>query len=337
MSTHLKQDGEFRFQVRENKAAFACGVLAIGLAFLIPVIRLLLPSGEGVGAFFYLPLFCMLAGGVACLLLYFNRKLIVDGINIYYVNWSGKARQFALDDIDCCKMGAGSSMNRIVLYDLNREVLCKLDFEMQGIAEFYQYLADNRIKTEWAVKRTNHRNSFMFLFDAIQKETAVQEEEIYCCSEQFYKKAERIFSDWESRNKHFQVKWEIGFSEYTAEDLRKKNRFLEQTSSIPDPLKNIPESYECVLEAYLKREDEYVVTNRGEEVRIILPYLSKTKSYQIGEKTRIRKADEKIMEEWLEEQLEMLGMELPRRRFHTEALTMGHRLRTTAGITIEKI
>ena len=87
----------------------------------------------------------------------------------------------------------------------------------------------------------------------------------------------------------------------------------------------------------MKREDEYVVTNRGEEVIILLPYLSKTRSYKIGEKTRIRKADEMSMEEWLEEQLEMLIKELPKRRFHTEAHTMGHKLRKTAGITIEKI
>lgn len=334
MSTYLKWDDGIKFQVRENKTALACGALAIGLAFFIPAMRLLHPSGMGGGALFYLPLFCMLAGGVACSLLYFNRKLIVDETKICYVNWIGMAKRFALDEIGCCKMGAGSSMNQIVLYDLDGNKLCKLDFDMRGIAEFYQYLADNRVKTEWAVKRTNHAKSFMNLFDAIQKETAVSGEEIRGCSRQFYKEVERIFRDWENRSKQFQAEWEIGFAEYTAEDLEKKCRYLERTSSIPDPVKSIPESYECVLEAYLKREDEYVVTNRGEEVKIMLPYLSKTKSYQIGEKTRIRKADEKSMEEWLEEQLETLNKELPKRRFHTEALVMGHKLRTTAGITI---
>ena len=337
MSTHLKQDDGIRFQVRENKAAFVCGALAIGLAFLLPVMRLLHPSGRGGGALFYLPLFCMLAGGVTCILLYFNRKLTVDEINICYVNWIGKTKRFSLDEIGCCKMGAGSSMNQIVLHDLDGNKLCKLDFEMCGIAEFYQYLADNRIKTEWAVRGTNQRKSFMGLFEAIRKETAVSGEEIRRYSEQFYKEVERIFREWESHNRQFRAKWEIGFAEYTAEDLEKKCRFRERTSSIPYPVKSIPESYECVFEAYLKRGDEYILTNRGEEVKILLPYMSKTKSYQIGEKTRIRKVDEKSMEEWLEEQLEVLSKELPRRRFHTETLVMGHKLRTTAGITIEKI
>ena len=333
MSKYFEADDGIKFKVRENKTALACGALAISLAFFIPAMRLLHPSGKGGGALFYLPLFCMLVGGVACLLLYFNRKLIVDETNICYVNWIGSTKRFLLDEIGCCKMGAGSSMNQIVLYDLDGKKLCKLDFEMQGIAEFYQYLADNRVKTEWAVKRTDHVKSFMNLFDAIQKETAVSAEEIRECSEQFYKEVERIFRDWEDRNKQFQAEWEIGFAEYTAEDLRKKCRFPERTSSIPDPMKSIPESYECVLEAYLKRKDEYVVTNRGEEVKIVLPYLSKTKSYQIGEKTRIRKADERSMEEWLEEQLETFHKELPKRRFHTETLVMKHKLHTTAGIT----
>lgn len=337
MSANLKQDDGIRFQVRENKAAFVCGALAIGLALLIPVMRLLHPSGRGGDVLFYLPLFFMVAGGVACLLLYFRRKLIVDEKDICYVNWIGKARRFTLDDIGCCKMGAGSSMNQIVLHDLNGIKLCKLDFEMNGIAEFYQYLADNRVKTEWVVKGTNHGKSFMSLFDAIQKEKAVSGEEIHRCSEQFYKETERIFRDWESRNKKFQAEWEIGFAEYTAEDLEKKCRSRERTSSIPAPVKSIPESYECVLEAYLKRGDEYVVSNRGEEVKILLPYLSKTKSYQIGEKTRIRKADEKNMKEWLEEQLEMLNKDLPKRRFHTEALVTGHKLRTAAGITVADV
>lgn len=337
MSIYLKWDDGIKFQVRENKTALACGVLAIGLAFFIPVMKLLHPSGRGGGALFYLPLFCMLAGGVACILLYINRKLTVDEANICYVNWIGKEKRFVLDEIGCCIVGAGSSMNQIVLYDLDGDKLCKLDFEMQGIAEFYQYLADNRVKTEWAVKRTNRVKSFMLLFDAIQKETAVSGEEIRGCSEQFYKEVERIFRDWENSNRQFRAKWEIGFAEFTAEDLEKKCRFLERTSSIPDPVKSIPESYECVLEAYLKREDEYVVANRGEEVKIMLPYLSKTKSYQVGEKTRIRKTDEKSMEEWLEGQLETLKKELPKRRFHTESLTMGHKLRTTAGIAIKKI
>ena len=86
MGTHLKRDDGIKFQVRENKTALACGALAIGLSLLIPAMRLLHPSGRGGGVFLYLPLFCMMVGGVACFMLYLNRKLIVDEKNICYVN-----------------------------------------------------------------------------------------------------------------------------------------------------------------------------------------------------------------------------------------------------------
>lgn len=335
MNTYLEWKDGIKFQVRENRTALACSLVAVGFVSFIAAMRLIHPSDEGGGALLYLPLFCMLAGGVACFLLYFHRKLIVEDENLCYVNWIGKTKKFQLNEVGFCKMGAGASMNQVVLYDLDGKILCKLDLEMRGIEEFYQYLADNQIETEWSVKRADHEKSFMILFDAIQKETAVSGEEIRKYSEQFYAEVERIFRDWEQRNEQFQAEWEIGFAEYTAADLEKKCRFTERTSSIPDPLESIPASYECVLEAYLKREDEYVVSNRGEEVKIMLPYLSKTKSYQIGEKTRIRKTDEKKLEEWLDKQLEMLNKELPKRRFHTEALVMGHKLRTSAGLTVK--
>lgn len=156
MSIYLDGEDGIKFQVRENKSALVCGVLAIGFAFLIPVMRLLHPSVKGGGALLYLSLLCMLIGGTACFWLYFHRKMIVEEMNICYVNWMGKKKQFTLNEIGCCKIGAGSSMNQIVLYNLDGDKLCKLDFEMQGIVEFYQYLADNRIETEWAVKRTGH-------------------------------------------------------------------------------------------------------------------------------------------------------------------------------------
>ena len=335
MNTDLEWKDGIKFQVRENRTALVCSVVAVGFVALIVTMRFIHPSEEGGGALLYLPLFCMLAGGVACFLLYFHRKLIVNDANICYVNWIGKTRKFQLNEIGFGKMGAGASMNQVVLYDLNGKKLCKLDFEMQGIAEFYQYLADNGIEIEWVKKRVNHSQSFMSLVNVIQKETAVSEEEIRKCSESFYGEVERIFRDWENQNQKFHAEWEIGFAEYTAQDFERKCRLIERTSSVPNPLENIPESYECILEAYLKRDGEYVVSNRGEEVKIILPYLAKTKSYRIGEKTRIRKADEQNMEEWLEGQLETLTKELPKRRFHTEALVLGHKLHTTAGIIVK--
>ena len=200
------------------------------------------------------------------------------------------------------------------------------------MAEFYQYLLDNGVRVERVKPRTHQSEVLWKMIDAIGRETVVCEEEIRKCSERFYEEAAQIFHEWEERNRHFDAVWEFGFAEYMAQDLENKRPLHMYPSSVGDHLEHIPESYECALEAYLKRDDGYVVDRRGETVNILLPYFSKTKSYQIGEKTRIRRTDEEGMKEWLMWKLEKLAGELPRHRYRTEAFVLGHPLRTSAGI-----
>lgn len=334
MNTYTEWEDGIRFQVRESRTALVCGVLAIGFAFFILAMWILHPSGRGGGALFYLPLLCMLLGGAACFLLYYHRKLIVEEMNICYVNWIGKTKQFTLDDIGYCKVGAVGDMNRVVVYDLNGIKLCKLEIGMRGLAEFYQYLLDNGVRIEWTKSKAQQSSVFMIMIDTLGRETVVCEEEIRKCSERFYEEAAQIFHDWEKRNRQFEAVWEFGFAEYTAEDLERKCPLHMYPSSVDGPLEHLPDSYECMLEAYLKKGDEYVMTNRGETVSTMFPYLSKTKSYQIGEKTRIRKTDEESLKEWLMWRLEAFDKELPKHRYHTEILTLGHTLRSSVGITV---
>lgn len=336
MNTYLEWEDGIKFQVRENRTALVCGVLAIGFAFFILAMWIFHPSGRGGGVLLYLPLLCMLLGGVACFLLYYHRRLIVEEMNMCYVNWIGRKKQFTLDDIGYCKVGAGGDINRVALYDLNGYKLCKLEIGMRGLAEFYQYLLDNGVRIEWIKSKAQQSSVFWNMIEALSKETVVCEEEIRKCSEHFYEEAAQIFHDWEKRNRHFEAVWEFGFAEYTAEDLERKCPLYRYPSSVDETLEHIPESYECVLEAYLKKGEEYVVTNRGETVSAMYPYLSKTKSYQIGEKTRIRKTDEDSLKEWLMWRLEAFDKELPKHRYHTEALAMGHTLRSSVGITEKK-
>ena len=332
MGTYLEWEDGVKFQVRENKTALVCGVLAIGLAFFILAMRLLHPSVKGGGALLYLPLLCMFFGGVVCFLMYFNRKLDVDEMNLCYVNLTGKKKQFTLDEIGFGQIGTGGDINRVVLYDLFGKKLCKLETGMQGLAELYQYLLDNGVRIEFYKSKAYQSSGFIRMIDAFCKETSVCEEEIRKCSELFYEEAEQIFHEWERNNQHFEAVWEFGFAQYIAGDLERECPLYQYSSSVDEPLEHVPESYECVLEAYLMREDEYVVDKRGETVSIVLPYLSKTKSYQIGEKTRIRKMDEESLKEWMQWKLEAIKKELPRHKYHTEALVMGHKLRTSVGI-----
>ena len=130
------------------------------------------------------------------------------------------------------------------------------------------------------------------------------------------------------------MEWEIGFAQYTAGDLERQagcNRPWEWTSSLGDDLQEIPEDYACVWEAYLKKDGAYVVNHRGEAVSMQVPYMSRCRSYQIGERTRIRKSDEGIMAEEIMNYLEILSKEMPRRRYRIQQLTIGHTLQKSAG------
>ncbi len=332
METDRERQTDIRFQVRESGTALVCGVLAIGAAFFILLMRLLHPSAAGGGALLYAPLAVMFLGGVLCFALYGNRRVLVENMNICYVNCMRKEKRFTLDEIGFCKVGTGGSANQIVLFDLCGSKLCKLDLEMRGAAEFYQYLADNCVEMEYGGRRGGRAASLNGLLGAIGRETSVCAEEIRKCTALFYEEAVGIFRAWEARNGQFGAFWEIGFAEYAGGDMERRCRPWERESSVPEKLTELPEAYECVLEAYLKREDGYVVNRRGEEVVILLPYLARTRSYRIGEGTRIRRTDEQSLTEWLEGRLAALAGELPRHRYHTEELTLRHRLRASAGL-----
>ena len=326
----MEDKGKIEFQVRESRIALVVGAASALFAVFIFAMYLLHPKQESGGVFLYVPLLLMLVSGVVFCVIYCNKRVTVDEMDICYVNWRGRKRQFTLDGIGFCKIETGGGKTTLMLYDLLGEKLCKLDFGMTGMGEFLQYLVDNRVKTEWNKERMPKQETI--LMELILNETAICEEEICKCAETFYKDAEQVFRDWEKRNKKFEAKWEVGFAEYLTADLEKRGRAWERMSSLDCGLEEIPEDYECVLEAYLKRDGEYVVNRRGEEVSVQIPYLVRCRSYQVGEGTRIRKSDEKILEEEIRNYLEMLSRELPKHRYRTETFTLRHELRKGAGM-----
>ena len=319
-----------KFQVRESRTALVVGAASVVFAVFIFVMYLLYPKKEGGGLPLYLPLLFMLVSGAVLCVVYRNKRVTVEEMNICYVNLSGKKRQFTLDEIGFCKIEMGGGKTTLSLYDLRGDKLCKLDFGMAGMGEFLQYLVDNRVETEWNREHMLRRETI--IPELILNETAVCEEEISKCTEAFYGEAERVFRDWEKRNRKFEAEWEVGFAEYLTEDLEQPGKAWERTSSLDYNLEEIPENYECVLEAYLKRKGEYVVDRRGSEISIQIPYLVRCRSYQIGEGTRIRKSDDRIITEGIGNYLEMLAKELPKHKYRTEALTLQHRLKKSAGI-----
>lgn len=335
----MEEQGKISFQVRENRMAPVVGGASVVFAIFIFVMWLLHPKGGGGGLLLYLPLLFMLGGGIGICAVYFNKRVIVDEMNICYVNSFRKRKEFTLDEIGFCKLEMGGGKVTLALYDLMGDKLCKLDFGMQGMGEFLQYLADNRVKAQLNRDKRHRQEAEAFLPELILKETAVCEEEIGKCAEAFYKKTEQVFRDWEKRNKKFEAEWTFGFAEYTDEDLerqmkqKRQTRTWEWTSSLGERLEEIPEDYVCVLEAYLKRNGAYVVNRRGEAVSVQIPYLVRCRSYQIGEGKRIRKSDEEMLAAEIGSYLEMLSRQLPRHKYRTEALNFGHPLKKTAGLS----
>ena len=59
-----------------------------------------------------LAVICMILSGICFCMVYKNRRLQIEDMQLYYSNWLGKKKQFLLDDIGYCRQ-----RENIVLYD----------------------------------------------------------------------------------------------------------------------------------------------------------------------------------------------------------------------------
>lgn len=326
-----KPEGYISFQVREYRIVIAAGVLTILFTLFILIMGLKYPSADGNRIIFYSALFILLIIGIGCCIRGIFHGLTVEEMNIYYVNWFGRKTFFTLDDIGYCKMKPGSNQQKIILYDLLGNKLCKLESDMKGCGDFFRYLLDNRVRVECKAEQAGY--SHMPALEVYLRETAVCEEEISKCADGLYGKVRDILLEWEKQNKAFDAYWEFGYGEFSAADLENgKDDLWSRTSSIHGLAAELPDDYACILEAYLKKNNEYVIDQRNRAVCILLPYLVRTGSYQIGERLRLRKMNEDVLTDWIREELELLTKTLPKRKYHTDPIVLQHELRKTAGI-----
>jgi hypothetical protein len=251
---------------------------------------------------------------------------MVEDMHLHYCSTYGKIKTFSLDDIGYCSLELSQSKDNLVLYDLLGKVLCKLKIHMKGCEEFLQYLLDNGVRVEWETTRTN-----LPALELILRQTAICEEEIPKCTEALYTQVQEIFSQWEKEHSAFGASWELGFGEYAAADLEGAMDLCSIKSSLDDGNGGVPPDYICALEAYLKKDGEFVIDRKNRVVCITAKYLTRCRSYRIGEEVRIRKADEEMIADWIKEQLLFLTQALPRHKYHTEGCTIQHTLKNTAG------
>jgi hypothetical protein len=332
----VKQEDKISFQVREHIIVLCGGILIIGFCLFILVMGLRYPSAGANRLVFALVLAGMLACGVFVCIMYFHRALTVEEMKICYVNIFGRRTSFSLDDIGYCKLGLYGSkrepaIESLVLYNLLGEKLCKLEMNMTGARGFLQYLLDNQVKLQWP----GEEKEGVRIMEPMLMEKTVCFEEISKSAEAFYDKLSLIFGDWERQHQRFEAQWEFGFVEYVQGDITPKKDMWQWESTANLQGKEPPEEYICIVEAYLKRKEAWVMDKKGHVVGLVIPYIWQNRSYQVGESRRIRKMDEAYLQERLLEHLKMMTKELPRHSYHTQFLTLAHELKKTAGRSVE--
>lgn len=310
-----------QIEVKEGKMTWKAGIITILISLLFLFLYFQSPA-ESIPVKISCWLFAviiMLAGLFFCLTAY-NRKLMVEDMNLCYINWCGKNKNFTLNEIGYCKTELTLEGNKdfLTVYDLLGNKLCKLDYHMDGCYSLLQFLADNQVKIESSPK------SEPCLHSILKAETVCAEKAAGKANE-FYKEAREIVEEWTRQNKKLGAEWKMGMVSYLEEEFRKDKQLWEQTSYEADSFQKLPEGFELALEGYLLKDGKYVMNKKNWAVGFYIPIIRVTKSMQIGEELRIRfymKAGSELAE-----RLKMLSYLLPRNRYHTEEIHLAHELK----------
>lgn len=273
----------------------------------------------------YFVVFCMILSGVFLCMSY-RRELLVEDMQLCYRNWLGRKKSFSLDDIGYCRQRAS-----LILYDLNGDKLCKLEFGMTQIPDFLQYLMDNRVEVE-----SNKRDKKML--DVLYDMQTIDSSRIAGELEQFAETVRGHKQEWEIKVDRLDASFQIGFACYLESEIKEDRQLPEQSSSVdgwladevsslfsnrlPDEL---PEGFVIVMEGYLLKDGEYVVNRKEQAVCLVVPVIHVVKSYQIGQKTKTILYRESF-DEW-KNQIADLMENLPKHRYHTAEITLRHKLK----------
>lgn len=331
-----------KIEVNEGKLPWVVGIGTIlaGVVIAVLCIRYSGYSAKNSGAAFVVVGLIILSGIFLCMDGR-NRKLTVEDMNICYVNWLGRKKNFSLDEIGYCKtameMGR-ENRDYLKLYDLQGDKLCKLEYNMKEATSFLQYLLDNKVRVECTEK------SGFFLKSMIDMK-AICQEEIPGAVNQAYEAAKALLWRWTEQNKKFGVEWKTGISVYLAEELSGRRQLWEQEgyqgAAFHDSCRedgkpegrrdftaqpeSLPEGYLVLIEAYLLKDGQFVIDKKNRAVTVSANVLTVSKSMQVGEKLKIRLFS--TVEEELSQQLSFLRHILPKNRYHTEAIVLRHELR----------
>lgn len=314
--------------VKERKSTVAIGIGTVLFGLLVGAALMFFRKPDrSLGQMLpdYFIILCMILSGIFLCMLY-RRELRVEDMRLCYRNWLGKEKCFSLDDIGYCKQGAS-----LILYNLNGEKLCKLEFGMTQVPDFLQYLMDNQVEVESNKRDKKMLNEF---FDMKTIDHSRMLEEL----EQFAEMVREHKQEWEIKADMLGASFRIGFACYLESELREDRQLWEQTSSVDGwmddeasviisnrPSDELPEGFMIAMEGYLLKEGEYVVNRKEQVICLVVPVIHVIKSYQIGQKTKTILYRE-TLNEWNNQIADLLES-LPKHRYHTAEITLQHKLK----------
>lgn len=312
-----------KIEVHEGKLPWNLGIGTILFGILIAVMAARDPvESAALMRCAYLMIMLIICAGIWFCMDGRNRRLTVEDMELCYTDWRGRKKSFTLDEICYCKAAFenGGSKDYIKLYDFNNKKLCKLEFYMKNANEFLQYLLDNQIKVEYT-NRTEEA-----LKNVINAKVLCPEE-IPSAVNEVFEKAKKLVEEWEKRNKRFGVEWKMGIAVYLYKDISWEKQFWEQEGydGAINPA-DLPEGYMIAIEGYLQKDGQFVVDKKNRAVAFFFQLISVSKSYQIGEETRIYFWGNSGLEE-LSEELAFCTDRLPGKRYHTEQIVLRHELK----------
>lgn len=295
----MKEEGfMIEIEVKEGLLPWVVGAGTILIGILLLFVTTAYPDDSTrVMLGVYLIIFFMIGGGVLLCMDAKNRKMTVEDANLCYTNSFGKKKNFTLAGIGHCRVALENkgSKEDIRLYDIHGKKLCKLEFNMKNSMLFVQYLLDNQIKVECSEKSDRY-------LKAIICATSICKEEIPDKVNHVYEEVKALIREWEAQHKMFDVEWKTGITVSSSEDCA------------------------IGIEGYLQKDGQFVCDRKNQTVMFYVSLISVTKSWQIGEKIKIRFWGGDALEE-LSWQLEVLTEQLPKKRYHTEEIVLEHELK----------
>lgn len=315
--------GMVKIEIREGLLPWVVGIGTVFVGIIVIFVTIAYPADSVSGILsVYLTIFCMIGAGIFLCMDAKNRKMTVEDKTLCYTNCFGKKKNFALAEIGYCKAAfeSGGSKDYIKLYDFSNKKLCKLEFNMKNANEFLQYLLDNQIKVEYT-DRTEEG-----LKNIINAETLCPEE-IPAAVNQVCKEAKNLAEEWAKKHRKFEVEWKMGLAVYLYQDVSFEKQLWEQKGyEGAFNFSNLPEGYLIAIEGYLQKDGQFVVDKKNRAVAFFFQLISVSKSYQIGEETRIHFWGNNVLGK-LSEELAFWTDRLPRKRYHMEQLVLRHELK----------